>query len=217
MNLTRFAQTRYTTKSYDPTRKIAPEVIQQLHELIRLAPSSVNSQPWHFIATSSDAGKARIAKAMQPGFAYNEPKIMSASHVIVFAVRTAMDSQHLSEVLEQEDRDRRFLRADAKDQQHFVRSLYTDLHRYDQKDLQHWMEKQAYLALGTLLLGAAALEVDATPMEGFDAKALDDELGLRERGLTSIVIVSLGYRAADDFNATLPKSRLATEAVFTEI
>ena len=79
------------------------------------------------------------------------------------------------------------------------------------------MEKQTYLALGTLLLGAAALEVDATPMEGFDAKALDDELGLRERGLTSVVIVSLGYHAAGDFNATLPKSRLASEAVFTDI
>ena len=217
MNLTRFAQARYTTKSYDPTRKVAPEVINELRELIRLAPSSVNSQPWHFIVTSSEAGKARIAKAMQPGFAYNEPKIMSASHVIVFATRTAMDPQHMSAILEQEDQEGRFIPADAKEQQHYVRSIYTNLHRFDQKDLQHWMEKQTYLALGTLLLGAAALEVDATPMEGFDAKALDDELGLRERGLTSVVIVSLGYHAAGDFNATLPKSRLASQAVFTDI
>jgi nitroreductase/dihydropteridine reductase len=217
MNLTRFAQARYTTKSYDPTRKIAPEVINELRELIRLAPSSVNSQPWHFIVASSDAGKARIAKATQPGFAYNESKITSASHVIVFAARTAMDPQHMSAVLEQEDRDGRFTRTDAKQQQHSVRSDYTNLHCFDRKDLQHWMEKQTYLALGTLLLGAAALEVNATPMEGFDAKVLDDELGLRERGLTSVVIVSLGYHAADDFNAALPKSRLASEAVFTDI
>jgi nitroreductase/dihydropteridine reductase len=85
------------------------------------------------------------------------------------------------------------------------------------KDAQHWMEKQVYLALGTLLLGAAELEVDAVPMEGFNAKVLDEELGLREKGFTSVVLVSLGYSGADDFNAKLPKSRLAAETVFTDL
>ncbi len=77
------------------------------------------------------------------------------------------------------------------------------------------MANQVYLALGALLMAAGTLGVDATPMEGFDARVLDAELGLRERGLTSVVLVSLGYRSAHDFNATLPKSRLAREQVFT--
>jgi nitroreductase/dihydropteridine reductase len=79
------------------------------------------------------------------------------------------------------------------------------------------MQKQVYLALGTLLLGAGALGVDATPMEGFDARLLDEELGLRDKGFTSVVLVSLGYRNEGDFNARLPKSRLPAEAVFTQI
>ena len=79
------------------------------------------------------------------------------------------------------------------------------------------MEKQVYLALGTLLLGAAALEIDATPIEGFDARVLNEALGLREQGMTSIVLVALGYRSADDFNAKLPKSRLPVETVISEM
>ena len=65
------------------------------------------------------------------------------------------------------------------------------------------------------LLGAAALGVDATPMEGFDAVALDAELGLRERGFTSVVLVALGHRSEKDFNAALPKSRLPAEQVIS--
>jgi nitroreductase/dihydropteridine reductase len=79
------------------------------------------------------------------------------------------------------------------------------------------MEKQVYLALGTLLLGAAALEIDACPIEGFDVKLLNDALDLRAQGLSAVVVVALGYRAADDFNAALPKSRLPMDEVLSEI
>ncbi|WDR05276.1 hypothetical protein PSQ90_13400 [Devosia rhodophyticola] len=46
-------------------------------------------------------------------------------------------------------------------------------------------------------------------MEGIEVKILDEEFGLREKGLSSLVVVPIGYRdAAADFNAALPKSRL---------
>ena len=54
-------------------------------------------------------------------------------------------------------------------------------------------------------------------MEGFDAKILDEQLGLSEKGLKPIAIVPMGYRASDDFNATLPKSRLDSDEIFTTI
>lgn len=54
-------------------------------------------------------------------------------------------------------------------------------------------------------------------MEGIDLEALDAEFGLREKGFRSLVVVSLGYRASDDFNAQLAKSRLPEAEVITEI
>lgn len=189
----------------------------QLETLLRHAPSSVNSQPWHFVIASSEEGKARVARATQPAYGYNEAKILNASHVIVFCARTAVDDQHLAAVLEQEDRDARFATVEAKAGQHRSRSFYVGLHRFDAKDTQHWLEKQVYLALGALLLGAASLEIDVCPMEGFDAKTLDEALELRAKGLTSPVLASLGYHSEMDFNALLPKSRLPAETVISHI
>lgn len=217
MHIANIATTRHTTKAFDPARKIPTEIFAQLETLLRFAPSSVNSQPWHFVIADSEAGKSRIAKAAQGGYAYNEAKIRNASHVIVFCIRQELDDAHLSAILEQEDRDGRFASADAKAGQHKSRSFYADLHRYELKDARSWMEKQVYLAFGTLLLGAATLAIDACPMEGFDVAILDQELGLSTRGMTSVVIAALGYHSDEDFNAKLPKSRLPADAVITHL
>lgn len=217
MNLSHIAKTRYTTKAFDPDRKIPAETFAHIETLLHYAPSSVNSQPWHFVIADSEEGKGRIAKATQPAYAYNEAKIRNASHVIVFCAHAGVDDSHLSAVLDQEAEDGRFAAPENKAVQGKTRGFYVDLHRYDNKDLQHWMEKQLYLAFGTLLLGAAALEVDVCPMEGFDAKILDEELGLRAKGLTSVIIACLGYRSSEDFNARLPKSRLPAEVVISRL
>ncbi|CAM4083207.1 Oxygen-insensitive NAD(P)H nitroreductase [Pseudomonas reidholzensis] len=214
MDTVALAKRRYTTKAYDASRRIPQATVDTLLEQLRHSPSSVNSQPWHFIVADTEEGKARLAKSTE-AFAYNTAKILNASHVIVFAARTEMPDAHLHAVLEQEASDGRYRNEQAQQTQDQTRRFYVDLHRFDQKDLQHWMEKQTYLALGTALLGAAALDLDATPIEGFDSKALDAELGLRERGFTSVVLLSLGYRSPDDFNAGLSKSRLPAANVFT--
>ena len=215
MNLASLATQRYTTKAYDPARRIPQETIDELLTMLHQAPSSVNSQPWHFVVAGTEEGKARLAKGTLGSYAYNESKVLNASHVILICSRTDLTDAHLAQVLQQEQDDGRYRNAEARAAQFRTRQSYVDLHRFERKDLQHWMEKQAYLALGTLLLGAAALGVDATPMEGFDALALDAELGLRERGFTSVVLVALGHRSEKDFNAALPKSRLPAEQVIS--
>ncbi|WP_131110864.1 oxygen-insensitive NAD(P)H nitroreductase [Sulfuricystis thermophila] len=218
MDIAQIAQTRHTCKAYDPKRKIPSEQVEQLKTLLRFAPSSVNSQPWHFIIAASEAAKANIAKATEhPVFSANGPKIRDASHVVVFCARTTLDDAHLVAVTDQEARDGRFPNPDAQAAQLKSRRFYAGLHRFDLKDTQHWMEKQVYLALGTLLFAAAALGIDATPIEGFDSRILNEVLGLREKGLTSVVLAALGYRSAEDFNARLPKSRLPTATVITEL
>jgi|SRR5450830_1129130 len=217
MNIVEKAAQRHTVKAFDPERKVPDELIAQLRLLLRLAPSSVNSQPWHFVIASTDEGKEKIVRSAEAGFAYNVPKIRQASHVIVLATRATADEAYLETLLAQEERDGRFVNAAAKQSGRGARTLFTDIHRYNLKDVQQWYEKQTYLALGTLLLGAATLDVGATPMEGFNAEVLDKELGLREKGYSATVIVSLGYSSGEDFNAKLPKSRLPDEAVFTDI
>jgi nitroreductase / dihydropteridine reductase len=215
MDIVAISKKRYSTKAYDTTRRIPDEVMQQIYEAIRLSPSSVNSQPWHFVVASTLEGKARLAKGVQGGYSFNEAKVRDASHVILFCSRVNADGGYLERLLEQEDRDGRYADAAAKAGGAKGRTHFTNLHRYALKDLPQWYEKQTYIALGNAMTAAAALGVDCTPMEGLDAAALDAELGLNEKGLSSLVLLSLGYHAETDFNAKLPKSRLPQEQVFT--
>lgn len=217
MDILSAAKKRHTAKAYDSERRIPEEVMQQVYDLLRSSASSVNSQPWHFIVANTPEGRARIAKATQGGYVYNAAKVNDASHVIVLCARVDMDEAHLDALLEQEERDGRFRDAQARAGQDATRRGYVNQHRYGTKDVAQWLEKQVYLALGTALVGAATLEIDATPMEGFDQKILDAEFGLNEKGLTSLVLVSFGYSSPADFNAGLPKSRLTQEATFTFI
>ncbi|HTI16480.1 MAG TPA: oxygen-insensitive NAD(P)H nitroreductase [Trinickia sp.] len=217
MNVIDAIQTRYTTKAFEPGRSLPQASVDALLALLQYCPSSVNSQPWHFVVASTAEGRARMAKATAGTYGFNESKVVNASHVIALCMRTDLDAAHLNAVLEQEARDGRFQSDAAKAGQDTVRRTFVDIHRYEQRDMAQWMEKQVYLALGSLLTGAAVLGIDATPMEGFDSRALDTEFGLRERGLTSVVMASFGYRSEEDFNAKLPKSRLPREEVFTFI
>jgi nitroreductase / dihydropteridine reductase len=217
MNIAQIAQARYTTKAFDPEKKIPEAIIEQLCTVLRNAPSSVNSQPWHFIVAASPEAKGRVAKATEVGFAYNESKLRNASHVIVLCGRSRLDDAHLNAVLAQENSDGRFATPEAMAMQDKSRRFYVNLHQNEMKDDRAWIERQVYIALGGLLLAAGAENVDACPIEGFDAAVLDAELGLAEKGLSSVVLVALGYRGADDFNAKLPKSRLAEEVVFTRL
>lgn len=217
MTLAPVARRRHTTKAYDPTRTLPPAVLHDLLDVLHHAPSSVNSQPWHFLVAASDAARARIARATQPHQPFNTAKITEASHVIVFATRTGIDDAYLAQIIEQETADGRYPSDEAREGQRGALHHFVDLHRHTLGDVEHWMQKQTYLALGTLLLAAGVHGVDATPMEGFDAAVLDAELGLRERGLTSVVLVALGYGSEANFNADLPKSRLPREQVFTHL
>lgn len=219
MNLKDILNWRYTTKEFDPSKSISKENMEQVKHLLQMSPSSVNLQPWHFIIAETRGGKARIAKGTQGFFHFNEPKVTNASAVILFCVKTNADEDYYKYIAEVDDKNGRFPNEDVKNGFIGAVKTFADIHKYDLKDLQHWMEKQVYLNVGSFLLGVASLGIDATPMEGIDVKALDEEFGLREKGYTSLVAVSIGYRAKSDFNSTdkTPKSRLSQSEVFTEI
>ena len=81
----------------------------------------------------------------------------------------------------------------------------------------HWLKHQAYIALGSMLLAAAELKVDASPMGGFDPAAFDEALGLKEKGLQSVVLLGLGYRNPEDQAAKNAKVRWPEDKVVIRI
>jgi len=215
MDLIEIANRRYATKKFDGSQRISDGVFEQIQGLLRLSPSSVNSQPWHFIIAESETGKARIAKGAEGQYAANNPKILDASHVVLFCAKTDISDAYLQKITDQEEADGRFPKPEGKEMALKVRGFYADLHRKEQSDMACWTQNQVYLNMGNLLLGAAALGVDAVPIEGVDKDVLNEEFDLLSMGFSAVAVVALGYRAEDDFNAALPKSRLAEAELFT--
>ena len=217
IDITQISTHRHTCKAFDPTRRIPPETLAAVKTLLRHTPSSVNSQPWHFVIAGTSTSKDKIAATLAGRFSYNGEKVRDASHVVVLCARREMNGAHLDALIEQEAADGRFATTEARVNQYNARGFYADLHRDELRDADQWMEKQVYIALGNLLLGAAALGLDACAMEGIDHAAIDTALGLQARDLRCVLLVALGYRSSADFNAALPKSRLPEAAVISEI
>lgn len=212
MNIEKLVRSRHTSKAYDANRKLSPEQRQELLELLRYSPSSVNSQPWHFFAIESDEAKARVLPAFGEA---NARKVQDAALVVVFAIRKEMSEDHLHALLAQEERDGRFTSEELKAGQDKGRRYFVNLNSGSPEQQRNWMARQAYLSLGFLLLGAAGMGLDATPIEGFTPQKLDQLLELDAQGLQSVVVASVGYRSEQDFNAELPKSRLPQDQVIT--
>jgi nitroreductase/dihydropteridine reductase len=214
IDLLKLAKVSHLTKLFDGS--VVPEdKISVLRAVLRSAPSSLNIQAAHYVVAASPAARARIAKAVQNGFELNHAKILTASHVIVFCSRMSLPSAHMDQVAAHEHDDGRFPNADLESRWRELVKGGLAAHEYDMKDLSHWIEKQTYLALGMALMTAAELAINALPMEGFDPKVLDAELGLREKGYTSTVMLALGGQSPDDYIIGAPKSRLPEERLFT--
>ncbi len=212
MNFLQLSQTRYTAKAYDKTRKIPQQQLTQLLEILRLTPSSINIQPWHFVVVQSDQAKQKITQATQGEFEHNIPKILNASEVVIFTAKMNIDEQHVEQVIACEDQVGRFPTAQFKQTQKEAFIDAVNLYK-SQNILDPWVDQQIHIALGSLLYAAASLGIDATPMGGFDNKILDQVLGLTSQNLRSVVIACLGYHSDQDFNAHLSKARLPHDEV----
>ncbi len=217
MDLLNVSKTRYTTKAYDPDKKIPQEQFKRLLEILRLAPSSINIQPWHYFIADNDAAKARIAKALVGKYAYNAPKVLNSSHTILFCTKADISEEHLANLLSRDELSGRFKDEAAKQGQKDSRTGYVTFYRNEKGDIQRWAENQTFIALGQTLLAAGIEGIDATPIGGFDEDIISEELGLAQKGLIPSVLLTLGYRSEQDFNAKLPKSRLQAEEIFTKL
>jgi len=201
------AAKRYSTKVFDPTRQISDADFEHIKAVLRLSPSSVNSQPWHFLIASDPNSKARVAKSCHGAYEYNKSKVLNASHCIVCCVKTDIDQDYLEKLARQEEADGRYVDADAKQKYRELRGMYVAM-RKQQNDIPQWATHQLFLNMGATLFAAAQLGIDAVPMEGIDTALINKEFNLNERGFQSVTVIALGYAAENDFNAKLPKSRL---------
>lgn len=198
MNFLDLAKTRYTAKTYSTDNKISDEKINQLKEIIRLSPSSINSQPWKFTFVTDEKMKEKFAASSY----WNGQKINEASNLVIFSVLDNIDifekqiNEHLNE-------------GSINYYNEFVKVK-------GENEIKAWLKHQVYLSLGFFLSACAELGIDSTPMEGIKNNEYDDILQLEN--YKTLFAVAIGYRNPEDANqpSLTPKSRLQiTEVVQT--
>ncbi len=179
---------RYATKKMEAGKAVPQAKVERILEAARLAPTSSGLQPFEIIVVTNVDVKAKLRAA-----AYGQSQITDGSHVLVFAAWDNYTNERIDAIVTQ-------VAAERGGPSETLTAYYDQLKgsyvpRPAEVNYEH-AARQAYIAFGIALTAAAFEEVDATPMEGFDPVAVDEILGLRARGLRSVTLMPLGYRAA---------------------
>ena len=183
-------QWRYATKKYDPTKKVVQEDVDKILEAARLAPTSSGMQQFRVIVITDQELKNKIVP-----IAMEQQIVADCSHLLVFAAWDRYTEVRIDKIYNYTTDERGLPRGRFKSYTDKLRALY--LTQTAEENFIH-TARQAYIGLGLAIAQAAELKVDSTPMEGFIGEELDELLGLKSKGLKSVLLLPIGYRDTEN-------------------
>ncbi|RXE87113.1 nitroreductase family protein [Pseudoalteromonas sp. A757] len=199
---------RYAVRKFSPL-SVEQSKVDKLIELTGLSASSYGLQSYKILQITDQKTK----QALFP-YSYGQQKVVDNSHLLLFAA-------DMSPLERQIDR----YMADFKSNRGLSDNVYSQMAAGMKEVLggmgpeaqYRWCSEQVHLALGTLLVAAASMEIDACPITGIEKKAIDVKLGLAEKQLSTVLVVPLGIRCASDKSAIAPKVRKTQEQLTEEM
>jgi len=209
MSLIQALEWRYAAKRMNG-QKVPQEKINNILEATRLAASSMGLQPYNVLVVEDPELREKIKQV-----ANNQPQITESSVLLIFAAWDNVTPAHIEEYINHTAQVRG---VSLESLAGFKNALLGMAQKNTPEQNFQWAACQAYIAFGTAIAAAATEKVDATPMEGFNAAALDELLNLKEKGLRSVTLLPLGYRdAANDWLASQKKVRRANDKLFIKL
>jgi len=202
-------QWRYATKKFDPLKSLSVEKLEILKESFNLTATSYGLQPLKMIIVSNPEIKEKLVPITM-----NQYQVIDASHVLVLCTETEIGEEFIKNYFKQIEETRKTPRSILDP---FETFLVDDFSEKIKADIDVWMQKQAYIAMGNLLTVCALEGIDACPIEGFEPEKYDALLQLEELGLKSVLVLPVGYRADDDIFSDLKKVRRGVDNVIIEI
>ncbi|MDT0557635.1 NAD(P)H-dependent oxidoreductase [Ichthyenterobacterium sp. W332] len=190
---------RYATKKFNPNAIVSDEKLEIVKQAFNLTATSFGLQTIKLVVVTEKEIRTKLVP-----FSFGQEQVSDASHLLVICIDNNITS---------DDVDNHF------DHVKTIRSTPEDILSPFRSDLKNmmgkksvderleWSKRQAYIALGNLMTVCALERIDSCPMEGFSPKDYDRILKLEERQLQSVLLLPIGYRASDDFFASLKKVR----------
>lgn len=150
-------------------KDVSDELIAQLYDLMKWAPTSMNCQPGHFVVVKSKAAKERLNPALAPG---NQEKTMGAPATIILASDTRF-YEHMGT-------------------QFTANPNAEEMFKSNTELAQTTAFRNSSLQGGYLILAARMLGLDCGPMSGFDNAAVDAEF-FPDGRYKSNFLINIGY------------------------
>jgi len=199
MDIVEKLQWRYATKKFDRNKKLSRTKIELLKNAFNLTATSYGLQPIKLLIIENQEIKDNLV-----AHSWGQKQVSDASHILVFCIENVINKAYIKEYY---DRVKDIRKTPNEILQKYEDFLIEDFNKKSVEEINDWATKQAYLAMGNLLTVCALAEIDACPMEGFIPGEYDKVLGLNERGLKSVLVMPVGYRAEDDIFADMKKVR----------
>ncbi len=200
---------RYATKKFNATKKISDSDLDILKEAIRLTSSSYGLQPYKILIIENPETRAKLQPA-----SWGQSQITEASHLIVFANSTKIDSSDIDDFFKNICETRNMPIDPLLGYKDFMTGA---INKKSSEEINIWNQKQTYLALANLMNAAANLKIDTCPMEGFDPAQYNEILGLNKLNLNASLVATIGYRSEEDATQHYKKVRKSNEDLFITI
>ena len=209
MDIIKQLQWRYATKKFDAS-KILPEAkLNTLKEDFNLTATSFGLQTLNLVIVKNKT----LRESLLP-YSYNQPQVVNASHLLVICIQENIED---SDVINYYNNIKTIRNTPESILNPYREQLRGMMQKKTVEQRQSWSKNQAYIALGNLMTVCAIENIDACPMEGFIPEQYDQILKLGEKGLKSVLILPVGYRADDDMFSTLKKVRKSINQTVIEI
>jgi 3-hydroxypropanoate dehydrogenase len=160
--------------------QVSDEQIRALYELVKWAPTTMNSQPLRIVLVRSGEARKRL---MSHVFEGNRAKAESAPLIAVLAADTSFHDKL----------------AITFPHRPTARDVFAD-----ETQRTEVARAQTWLQAGYFIMGVRALGLAAGPMGGFDAAGLDADL-FADTPLRSVVVVNIGRPAPGAWYDRLPR------------
>ncbi|MEW4925190.1 NAD(P)H-dependent oxidoreductase [Algibacter sp. 2305UL17-15] len=200
---------RYATKKFDATKKLSKAKLNIITQAFNLTATSFGLQTIKLVVVENKALRAPLVAA-----SYDQRQVLDASHLLVICIQKDIIEKdvttYYSNIKHIRNTPETILKPYREDLMNMMQGMSI-------QERQQWSTNQAYIALGNLMTVCAIEGIDSCPMEGFLPSKYDEILKLDKKGLKSVLLLPVGYRAEDDMFSGFKKVRKPIEEAVIEL
>jgi nitroreductase len=191
---------RHACKEFNIEKKIPDQDFNFILEAGRLSPSSFGFEPWKFLVVQNQDLREKLKEHAWGG----QKQISTSSHFLVMLARKSYFMKYDSEYMKD------FMKNVKKLPEESIKTKIGYIENFQKNDFKlletgraifDWACRQTYIPLANMMTAASMIGIDSCPMEGFDAKKINDvlqkDLGIDTKKFGISCMVAFGYRKTD--------------------